>query len=388
MLQFCMTLSAARVAVITTSDCRGVMKNAHSTAAGNLQFAASLTALLHVKSVFPEWDTFLASDPSRWRTRDCRQALDAFGGRLLDISVKDFRVLSRLAQTPGKEQDHSRGHWPVDAYMHLVAHAPLWDLGYDYTVYVDPDVWFLDDTLKDEIHNVKAVGCISAIPADCFDVNRAIHQEYRLITNRSLLARVRDAAPHGYTVKNSTNSGIVIYNNKNLVKLGWNDWLATLFDLCPKGFYGDQTALTAAFGRDDVHVHWLPPRFNVALSLPRDYVKSTCGPDARYSKFAVPHAHNARVSSVHFIWGPKPWMHAMSVPHAAPLRFAVQADVLYANLYRRFVRDVLPPDVVRTYFVPGSLDDIDNTTHVVVHPDTYAVCHRSSCRQGHHHYNT
>lgn len=375
--------SVARVAVITTSDCRGVMKNSHA-AAGNLQFAASLAALIHVKAVFPEWDGFLATDPKRWRTPDCKEALDAFGGRILNISVTDFRVLLRLSQTRGKEQDHSRGHWPVEAYYHLVAHVPLLKLGYDYTVYVDPDVWFLDDTLKHEIRYVEAIGCVSAIPADCFDGEgrqiRDIHQEYRLVTNRTLLALVRDAAPNGYTIKNSTNSGIVLYNNKKLVELGWNDWLATLFDISPKGFYGDQTALTAAFGRDDVHVHWLPPRFNVALSLPRDYVKSTCGADARYSRFAA-HSSNATLSSVHFIWGPKPWMRAMSVPHINPLKFAVQADVLYANLYRRFVRDVLPPDVVRTYFVP--LDDIDNTTKIVLHPATYGICRRSPhpCRQ-------
>ena len=47
------------------------------------------------------------------------------------------QVVSRI---PGKETDHSRGHWPSEAFVHLVIGARmLEEYGYSHTVYVDAD---------------------------------------------------------------------------------------------------------------------------------------------------------------------------------------------------------------------------------------------------------
>ena len=52
------------------------------------------------------------------------------------------QVVSRI---PGKETDHSRGHWPSEAFVHLVIGARmLEEYGYSHTVYVDADAWPLD----------------------------------------------------------------------------------------------------------------------------------------------------------------------------------------------------------------------------------------------------
>ena len=49
------------------------------------------------------------------------------------------QVVSRI---PGKETDHSRGHWPSEAFVHLVIGARmLEEYGYSHTVYVDATVY-------------------------------------------------------------------------------------------------------------------------------------------------------------------------------------------------------------------------------------------------------
>ena len=69
-------------------------------------------------------------------------------------------------------------------------------------------------------------------------------------------------------------------------------------------FSGDQTALSVAYGRNDMDIHWLAPRFNVPLTLPNHYIQHTCGADALYSQVAA--TDPSKVSFAHFIWGPKP----------------------------------------------------------------------------------
>lgn len=375
-----------RVVAITSSDCRSVSFDTHRES--GTQFAASLVSLLHVKHTFPEWDAAFVSIRSKWGP-ECRDVFDTFAElyakrtgetlRVVDVDPQRYRVLDMLGRTHGKEGDHSRGHWPVDAYVHLIVAEPMHAMGYDYTVYVDPDVLFLDKSLADELWNVQGIGCISAIPPECL-VNstpahlQKMHDEYRLVADDALLASVRKAAEPfgGYTVRNSTNSGLVIYNNNFLAGIGWSAWLATLFDISNKGFYGDQTALTVAYGRNDVHVHWLPSRHNVALTFPRSYVQSTCGDDATYSLYAALPDASHRVSSVHFIWGPKPWMAQMNRPHR--LRSAaVQADLKFVNRYRSFVHDALP-SAIRARLFQEHAFALFNTTTPHFAMDAYARC--------------
>lgn len=309
--------------------------------------------------------------------------------RLIDIDVTQYKILLSLTQSSGKETDHSRGHWPVDAYIHLVAAQPMLEAGFDYTVYVDPDHFFLDSSLVAEIPRVRGIGCISAIPPACLVSSdggprqlKDIHQEYRLVADADLRDKVRAAAAPfgGYSVRNSTNSGLVVYNNRFLSRANWSDWLHTLFEISPKGFYGDQTALTVAFGRNDIPIYWLPNRFNVALTLPRAYVQSTCGQDATYSEFGAHPDLDHPVSSVHFIWGPKPWMAAMVKPH--PLHSAaVQSDLKYVNLYREFARRVLPSRLRSRLFHEYGMSPLNKTDARVV-PSAYIHCRQAEdpCR--------
>lgn len=392
-----------RVAMMTTSDCRQVATYGPSETKKYIpaytQFAASLALFFHLKMIFPNWDAVFLSDPSRWGNKPkCHDTVnafskaysEAFGGetlRLVPMKTSQYRVLQRISQTHGKETDHSRGHWPVDAYMHLAAVEPLLALGYDYGVYVDPDVYFLDDSLVHEIPQVRDIGCIAAIPPECLTLNlkglrnvdlRAMHDEYRLVSNatlRSTVSRVASKYGSSYSLKNSTNSGIVIYNTRNLVAKRWVEWLADLFEVSTKGFYGDQTALTAAYGLDSVNVHWLSPRFNVGLTFPKDAIRTTCGPDVRYSKYAAKPDNLHNISAVHFIWGPKPWMTKMNVHHAMPTRFAVQADVRYANMYRHCLKMLLPYDLIDYYFSSDAFAVLNHTTPHY-HPGSYGFCDR------------
>jgi hypothetical protein len=384
-----------RVAVITSCDCPSTQYATHREY--GTQFAASLTVLLRMKELHPEWDALIVSDKNKWRSSSCRRAYhdfhmlysEMFGGQQLghlNLIADDFPVLKMLSKTGGGELDHSRGHWPVEAYFHLVTPALMLKRGYSHTVYVDADVWPMDSSLASEILHVEAIGCVSAIPPQCLlskatkrmsSMRRALRDEYRLVSDPENLAKVSALAPRGYHLKNGTNSGVVIYNNAALVALGWAAWLHGLLGVSARGFYSDQTALSVAMGRDDVAVHWLPARFNVALTLPRSYVAATCGADAVYSRHAAGGSKAKRVSFVHFTWGPKPWMQQLNARHAMPTS-AVQADRRYANMYRAWVLGVLGRNRTARYFHPRAFDEVTEAmSPTVLDGKLYKACRRS-----------
>merc|ERR1719353_2219918 len=252
-------------------------------------------------------------------TSDCRSASPVthheFGTqlRLVNYDHRDFAMLDVVSRIPGKETDHSRGHWPSEAFVHLVIGARmLEEYGYSHTVYVDADAWPLDDALRFEVPRVDGIGCVAALSAQCLEVelprgvssaaSRAAKEradEYRLVTDPALRA------------------GVVAYNNEFLKHARWADWMHALVNVSRRGFYGDQTALTVALGRADVPVRWLHPRFNVMVTLPYSYVLSSCGEDALYAGRAARAAGAAPVSIAHFTWGPKPWMKARGASRAS-----------------------------------------------------------------------
>mmetsp|Transcript_22906 Transcript_22906/g.73641 ORF Transcript_22906/g.73641 Transcript_22906/m.73641 type:complete len:232 (+) Transcript_22906:253-948(+) len=204
-----------------------------------------------------------------------------------------------------------------------------------------------------------------------------LRQEYRLVADATLLDAVEERArdlKFAFRARNTTNSGLVVYKTAALAALNWTTWIEALFDVSEAGFYGDQTALSVAVGRADLDVRWLPPKFNVALTLPKDYVRATCGPDARYSANAAD--RTAEIAAVHFVWGPKPWTSLMNRDHASTQRFAVQADLPFANEYRTFAKRILRGGPAARFFSPNAFDLINNSmTHV--HRPTYAACDQS-----------
>ena len=368
--------SSARVAAVVSTDCvRPDWRSIREVGAG---FPASLVTLMHLKTRFPEWQSFLVTDTSKWSV-SCHAAFErfqeAYGLRfpnekieIASLKIQKGGLLERISSRPGKETDHAKGHWPVEAHMHLLLPEIMWLKGYGHSVVTDPDVFFLDSELALEIPKVQGIGCIAALPAECLSESRsgpgmmkALHDEYRLVTEPELLTKIKERSEKiGFHIKNSTNSGLVIYNNENLAKINWSSWIETLFDVSSLGFYGDQTALSVALGRDDIDVYWLDPKFNVMLTLPKDYIRSTCGPDALYSRVAA--THDKPISAVHFVWGPKPWTTMMNDNHLVPNKFAVQADLLYANTYRDFVKSILSPELRLAFFAPHAFDVINNTT--------------------------
>lgn len=389
------TAHCLRVAVLTTSDCRSASPVTHHEF--GTQLAASLVVLLRYRELFPDWDAFLATRPAKWnqspgspaaKDAGCRELWDDLAGlyrarsgaelRLLDYDLRDFAMLDVVSRIPGKETDHSRGHWPSEAFAHLVLGARLLEDGYTHTVYVDADAWPLDDALGLEVPRVAGVGCVAALPAQCLEVDfprgsaagRAAKErtdEYRLVTDPALRARVAAAAAsfgHGYRVVNGTNSGVVVYNNAFLKSARWAEWMHALVNVSRRGFYGDQTALTVALGRADVPVRWLHPRFNVAVTLPYSYVLSTCGEDALYAGRAARALGAAPVSIAHFTWGPKPWMKALDARRATHRlkANAVQNDGPLANAYRAWVRAALGARRVARYFSEGAMAPLPNAT--------------------------
>ena len=402
-------IESTKIAAVVASDCT---RSKQQREIGTV-FPASLVALMHLKDKFPEWHSLLITDEGRW-AKGCREIFDKMNDaykkryrgeiELISLKIGATPLLSKIQGRPGSESKHSKGHWPVEAYMHLLLPELLADR-FAYTVVVDPDVYFLDSTLQEELSKVRAVGCISAIPAQCFlnpyssGTMGQIHDEYRLIAYPDLRGKVQKVARNlgtDFHVTNTTNSGVVIYHNENLQKLNWSRWIDSIFDVSPLGFYGDQTALSVALGRDDIDVHWLHPRFNVALAQTKDYIRATCGVDARYSKHAAidplpntvvnlvaPDTHrpptkiirtttSQAISGVHFVWSPKPWTPNMNINHMFPLKFAVQADLPYANVYRTFVRRILDPDLL-TFFAPRAFDHLNNASTYVKHA-IYSAC--------------
>ena len=262
-------LASASVAVITTTDCRSADPDTFREF--GTQLTASMVILMRMKHMFPAWDGFLVTNRGKWRSPTCNAAWEdlsalyeaTYGApvRLVAFHVHHFPVLEIFSKVPGKETDHSRGHWPVEAYVHLVIGARLLDeYGYDHTVYVDPDAWPLDDALRFEVPKVRSVGCIAAIPAECLALGqppatlpkhltnggvpvkevakvvkmaRERADEYRLVTDPGHLAAVvaaAAAAGHAYEISNGTNSGVVIYNNRFLRDSHWADWLHSLIN--------------------------------------------------------------------------------------------------------------------------------------------------------------
>mmetsp|Transcript_8436 Transcript_8436/g.29031 ORF Transcript_8436/g.29031 Transcript_8436/m.29031 type:complete len:214 (-) Transcript_8436:531-1172(-) len=121
------------VAFVTTSDCKGVT-NWRSHGGSGAQFPASLASLMRMKEVFPTWDGFLIT--SQWKQPACTETFEQFqrkyaqtfqGAKLgkLVLNRNEIKVLDHIASSGGKETDHSRGHWPMEAYMHLVS-LGLW----------------------------------------------------------------------------------------------------------------------------------------------------------------------------------------------------------------------------------------------------------------------
>ena len=232
------TAQCHRVAVLTTSDCRSASPVTHHEF--GTQLAASLVVLLRMRELFPGWDAFLATRPSKWngspgsnaaKDASCREVWDDLSGlyrerfgaelRLVNYDHRDFAMLDvvRCVETggrestprrpprhradavtrttpraggvgadtrtrlisaqvvsriPGKETDHSRGHWPSEAFVHLVIGTRmLEEYGYSHTVYVDADAWPLDDALRFEVPRVDGIGCVAALPAQCLEVRRS-----------------------------------------------------------------------------------------------------------------------------------------------------------------------------------------------------------------------
>ena len=97
--------------------------------------------------MFPAWEAVLVTRRDRWNREkattsqkepSCAEVFDDFAAlyqtrhgqplRVLDVNAGEYEALKVLDKTGGKETDHSRGHWPVEAYAHLVVGPKLLDL--------------------------------------------------------------------------------------------------------------------------------------------------------------------------------------------------------------------------------------------------------------------
>ena len=138
------------VGVITTTDCRSADPDTFREF--GTQLSASMVMLMRMRAIFPDWAGYLVTNRESWRHPNCEAAWQDLSGlyrekfrddvKLVHFHVHHFKFLEIFAKVPGKETDHSRGHWPVEAYVHLVIGARLLEeYGHDHTVYVDPDAY-------------------------------------------------------------------------------------------------------------------------------------------------------------------------------------------------------------------------------------------------------
>ena len=408
-----------KVAVVTSSNCVSVDPSAPHDV--GTQFAASLVILMRMKALFPSWTPLVLTNRRDWDKRrggtsgglaSCDALLTRAQERFRMLHDSELSVLSidpltdplltRLAHSTGREADHSRGHWPVEAYFPLVAGERLGAMGYSHTVAVDPDAWPLDSRLAAEVGAVRGIACVRAAPAACVGLDpgvhspespkaqRALNEEYRLLADPALRARATAAAGragHGLIAaplgRDLTNSGVVVYNNTRLRELSWNAWLLALYDASDgRGLYSDQTALSVALQRDDLDIHWLHPRYNVALSAPSHYVRTTCGADARYAVHAADGLAGGALSIVHFVWGPKPWTAAMGAKGTLPRRrshqpMTIQADTRFVNDYRNFAVAALGETLALAAFGPlPRLNESALAAHVHVSQADFEYCAR------------
>ena len=121
------TAQCHRVAVLTTSDCRSASPVTHHEF--GTQLAASLVVLLRMRELFPGWDAFLATRPSKWngspgsnaaKDASCREVWDDLSGlyrerfgaelRLVNYDHRDFAMLDvvRCVETGGRESTPRR----------------------------------------------------------------------------------------------------------------------------------------------------------------------------------------------------------------------------------------------------------------------------------------
>ena len=161
-----------KVAVVTSSNCVSVDPSAPHDV--GTQFAASLVILMRMKALFPSWTPLVLTNRRDWDKRrggtsgglaSCDALLTRAQERFRMLHDSELSVLSidpltdplltRLAHSTGREADHSRGHWPVEAYFPLVAGERLGAMGYSHTVAVDPDAWPLDSRLAAEVGAVR-----------------------------------------------------------------------------------------------------------------------------------------------------------------------------------------------------------------------------------------
>ena len=93
----------------------------------------------------------------------------------------------------------------------------LAEYGYEYTVYVDPDAWPLDDALKHEVPLVRGVGCIATFSPDCMELgpypkNRVDHLQRGGVPGRSMaqiLKMYRERADEYRLVSDPDNLNLV-----------------------------------------------------------------------------------------------------------------------------------------------------------------------------------
>ncbi|KAH8053377.1 hypothetical protein JL722_9605 [Aureococcus anophagefferens] len=313
--------TSASLAFVTTSDTRGL--------------APGLVALLRAKVFYEDARLFVAMDAKH---RGSREVADAVG--------------------------------PYADVVEMVVPELLWALGIDHTVCIDYDVFTNDARLLEEIPKVEAVGMIRLYPKECwreftaFEIASEEKRKYGIGNVLEGYPAFHDAArraalvnasrPQGFAFKDGTNYGVLVFNNRRMAAIGWTAWCARVAVASDGYMSGGQDLINLAVGRRDVHVHYLPARYNVQLAYPKTKNAWMEAPYCGYGQ-AVPLAASTGDLSVvtfaHFIWLPKPWSRAIDDAilgvkgaidegHRTGHSFIAFATPWWVNKWRDFARTV------------------------------------------------
>ena len=354
--------------------------------------APAVFALLRAREYYPDSAFFVAGHAEAWfktNERDHgpnKQLLQMYEGtiRTLNIPAKSEPLLLKIRKLVYAV--HPTMHWPIECFMWAIVPQKLAKLGFDFTVSIDADVMANDGQLVRHLPHVAGIGIVRMYAKECnradlpIEFERHAHRMPGFHDPAYRAALVEAAGEHGYEYnRDGTNSGFIVFNNTRMVEVNFTGWCYSVIVAVAGQTYGDQELLNLAIGRQDIHVYYLPSRFNVQLAYPhkeKDTASYMSRPFCAYGQAAHLMASMGRagmqtVSFAHFVWTLKPWnrkcAHDMSGTKRVldeggklGMSYVIFTTPIWVNEWRSFVnRTVGTKLAVRFFGGKSGLDEED-----------------------------
>ena len=206
-----------------------------------------VVSLLSVKRYHPEYDYCIIT------TRPCEKHIEL---------CKKFNIL--IIDIDLKEIFYKEWKYPRECYYHFKGPDLFYDRGYDYSVYIDGDI-YCNNKLSVAWHKIFHIAGVSY---------NTSHNILDKLVGMSIIKEKFDTKLSDFTKKH-VQTGFLIYNNKGLQKFNFFTKISELYDLSIKRGIprkGDDSLLAFTIGYyKQLHVKYLSKKYNMILPLKTPY---------------------------------------------------------------------------------------------------------------------